>query len=189
MECPPLPPFPFPFTLPEAPGEYSPSCQCNVAHRGNHAASLASGCLLPAENATLALNHLTRSCCASLWEGFPHTMKPAPSWWGCTSAEPFPPSRLGNMHLCLYVNSARVEKDLRWMRRYPPTPVATFGFMSPVPSLNSAGQSEALRWDWGGHKRQSRATHGFIHASSPLRFLFQGHRGCKQDSRQPSPQN
>lgn len=36
----------FPFTLFQAPGEYSPSCQCNVAHRGNHAASLASG--LPA---------------------------------------------------------------------------------------------------------------------------------------------
>lgn len=44
------PPFPlpshsphFPFTLLQSPGEYSPSCQCNVAHRGNHAASLASG--------------------------------------------------------------------------------------------------------------------------------------------------
>ena len=37
----------FPFTLFQAPGEYSPSCQCNVAHRGNHAASLASG--LPAQ--------------------------------------------------------------------------------------------------------------------------------------------
>lgn len=37
----------FPFTLLQAPGEYSPSCQCNVAHRGNHAASLASG--LPAQ--------------------------------------------------------------------------------------------------------------------------------------------
>lgn len=37
----------FPFTLLQAPREYSPSCQCNVAHRGNHAASLAPG--LPAQ--------------------------------------------------------------------------------------------------------------------------------------------
>lgn len=44
----------FPFTLLQSPGENSPSCQCNVAHRGNHAASLASGA---GENATLALNH------------------------------------------------------------------------------------------------------------------------------------
>lgn len=44
----------FPFTLLRSPGENSPSCQCNVAHRGNHAASLASGA---GENATLALNH------------------------------------------------------------------------------------------------------------------------------------
>ena len=46
VECPSPPPHThthFTFTLPEAPGEYSSSCQCNVAHRGNHAASLAWG--------------------------------------------------------------------------------------------------------------------------------------------------
>lgn len=39
--CPPFssPPLThFPRTLFQAPGEYSPSCQCDVAHRGNHAA-------------------------------------------------------------------------------------------------------------------------------------------------------
>lgn len=46
------------------------------------------GCLLGGENATLALNHLTHSCPASLWEGFPHNMKPDPSLWACCCESP-----------------------------------------------------------------------------------------------------
>lgn len=46
------------------------------------------GCLLRGENATLALNHLTHSCRASLWEGFLHNMKPDPSRWACCCVTP-----------------------------------------------------------------------------------------------------
>lgn len=135
MEC---PPSHFPFTLPEAPGEYSPSCQCNVAHRGNHAASLASG--LPAPS---------RKCNFSTSSSHPQLLRKSMGWLptqyetsSLMSGVQFcralaaPPPRSGNMHHCLYVSSAHVEKDLSWMRRDPPTLGATFGFMSPVPSLS-----------------------------------------------------
>lgn len=46
------------------------------------------GCPLGGENATLALNHLAQSCCASPWEGFPHNMKPDPSRWACCCVSP-----------------------------------------------------------------------------------------------------
>lgn len=46
------------------------------------------GCLRGGENATLALNHLAQSRRASLWEGFPHNMKPDPSRWACGCVSP-----------------------------------------------------------------------------------------------------
>lgn len=70
----------FPFTLLQSPGENSPSCQCNVAHRGNHAAPLASGA---GENATLALNHRMRQ---SMGRFSAHYGTGDPCWWarcGC----------------------------------------------------------------------------------------------------------
>lgn len=63
----------------------------------------------------------------------------------------------------LICQSVHVEKELSWVQSYPPTPTATFGFMSPVPSLSAAQKSEALQCDQEGRKRQSRAKPRFMH--------------------------
>lgn len=147
------PPSHFPFTLPEAPGEYSPSCQCNVAHRGNHAASLASGCLLPAENATLALHHLTHGCCASLWEGFPHNMKPAPSCWGCTSAQPLPPlpPQVREYAPLLICELSPCGKRPQLDAAEPADTRRNIWIHDGRPLAERRGQSQALRWDRRPH--------------------------------------
>lgn len=161
----------FPFTLPEAPGEYSPSCQYNVAHRGNHAASLASGLPAPSTKCNFSTSSSyprlprysmgrfstqyetsslivgMRLCRSRGWGGFPSSITPR---------------RSGNMRRCLYVSSVHVEKELSWVQRYPPTPAATFGFMSPVPSLR-------------GHQRRSGVIGKAVNARAERR---PGSRTC-----------
>lgn len=83
------------------------------------------GCLLPAENATLALNRLAHSCGTSLWKVSPHNMKPVPSASKGRAVVQTP----GEVHL----SSTHVEKGpSRSWRVFllfffvPPTPSAAF---------------------------------------------------------------
>lgn len=142
----------FPFTLLRSPGENSPSCQCNVAHRGNHAASLASGA---GENATLALNHrrapVYGKVFGTLWKRgslavgillllelllLPHA---GASALPCFSRVPIGGGADGSP-LLPYGNSAHAEKEPSWTRG---DPLKHSGFMSPI----SSQQSEAHRCD------------------------------------------
>lgn len=126
------------------------------------------GRLLPAENATLALNHLTHSCCAGLWEGFPHNIKPVPSWWECSCAESPPPSptptptptpslgRSGNMHRCLCVNSAHVEKDPRCNIGIHESPQQSEAPRRTAPVRWAAPDADATRVRGRGHDSRQR---------------------------------
>lgn len=160
------------------------------------------GCLLPAENATLALNHRTHSCHASLWEGFPHNMKPVPSLWGCGCADPgagggrFPssitPPKVREYALLLLCQLSPCGKRAQLGAALPANTRCTIWIHESVPSLSGAWQSEALRCDQEGQKTPERSNaqiHTHAYERPQLIIALPVSRPQETDSTQPPPKN
>lgn len=125
------------------------------------------GCLLGGENATLALNHLTHSCRTSLWEGFPHNMKPDPSRWACCCVSPM----VGGLHssisfLPIWGSANTLPQTCAYMSIQPMRKKTSVGRDVTCRHLLKHLDSWIPSPHWGAHGNQS---HSSVINAAPLR--------------------